>query len=189
MESRAEIRSAGKRSSRKRLAAARRALLCVGVLLSCAHAATSWTPAIYHGLALGRAHRAEVVRALGEPSSTSRGPLGEELHYTARGEHKGDLTLRLDRSGTVYDIEEEFPRNIPRTILYREFGKNAVTAHFSQAACASNALYRDPRGQIELTMYPERGIVLWPNQEGYDFATVHYMAREPGVPRPACAPR
>jgi len=163
-------------------------LLAISLSATLLLAALQWTPASYRGLTLGRAHRADVARVLGPPSSVTRTARGEELKYSAHGEHNGDLTIRLDRSGAVVEIEEELSPNLPRTTLYREFGKNPVTANFSQAACAEYALYRDPRGQIELTMYPERGIVLWPNRQGYDFAAIYYMAHAPGVPRPACAP-
>ena len=58
------------------------------------------------------------------------------------------------------------PNRHPRTKLYQEFGKDAMTAHYSRARCAADALYRDPRGAIELALYPARGIVLWPDQYG-----------------------
>ena len=115
------------------------------------------------------------------PDADSRTRNGEELLYKARGAHKGDLTVRLDRSGTITEIQESFPVAIPRTKIYQEFGKDALTAHFSLAKCAGNALYRDPRGAIELTLYPSRGIVLWPDQYGYDFAAIHYLAHSPGL--------
>ena len=71
--------------------------------------------------------------------------------------------------------------------MYKELGQDALTAHFSQARCAAAALYRDPAGAIELTLYPARGIVLWPDQFGYDFAAILYVARPPGASRaPAC---
>jgi hypothetical protein len=149
-----------------------------------------WTAASYRGLIMGRAHRQDVVRTLGTPDASRHTAKGEELSYKTRGEHKGDLTVRLDRSGVAVEVEEDFPVAIPRTSMYKEFGKDAVTAQYSIAKCAGGALYRDPRGNIELTLYPARGIVLWPDQFGYDFAAIHYFARQPGVAaRPACVPR
>jgi hypothetical protein len=146
-----------------------------------------WTPANFRGLPIGRAHREEAVRSLGNPDADTRTASGEELAYKARGDHKGDLTVRLDRSGIVTEIDELFPIAIPRTQMYKEFGKDAQTAHFSWAKCAANALYRDPRGPLELTLYPSRGIVLWPDSSGYDFAAIHYLAHPPGLARPpAC---
>lgn len=146
-----------------------------------------WTPANFRGLAVGRAHRADAIHLLGPPDSSNRTHDGEELIYKGRGDHKGDLAVRLDRSGLVFEIQESFPVAIPRTKLYQEFGKDALTAHYSRAKCAADALYRDPRGAIELTLYPARGIVLWPDQYGYDFAAVLYVARPPGLAqKPAC---
>jgi hypothetical protein len=150
-------------------------------------ATPSWTPANFRGLSLGRAQRSEVVRLLGSPDSASRGHDGEELFYKSRGSHKGDLTVRLNRFAVATEVQESFPVAIPRTILYKEFGQDALTAHFSRAKCAADVLYRDPRGNIELSFYPSRGIVLWPDQYGYDFAAVLYVAQQPGLARaPAC---
>lgn len=150
----------------------------------------TWTPANFHGLTLGRAHREDALRTLGTPDADSRTSNGEELLYKTRGSHKGDLTVRLDRSGIVTEIQESLPVAIPRTKLYQEFGKDALTAHYSRAKCAGDAFYRDPRGAIELTLYPSRGVVLWPDQYGYDFAAVLYVAKPPGLDRPpACVSR
>jgi hypothetical protein len=149
-----------------------------------------WTPASFRGLALGSAHRAEAIRLLGPPDADSPTRSGEELIYKGRGDHKGDLALRLDRSGVVFEIKESFPVAIPRSRIYKELGQNALTAHFSLARCADNSLYRDPAGAIELTLYPARGIVLWPDQFGYDFAAMLYEARQPGTSHaPACVAR
>jgi hypothetical protein len=147
-----------------------------------------WTPANFRGLTVGHARHEDALRTLGAPDTASRTRSGEELTYKSRGEHKGDLTLRLDGSGVITEIEEAFPVAIPRTQLYRELGKSPLTEHFSLAACAAGALYRDPRGGIELTLYPARGIALWPDQYGYDFAAIHYLARQPGLAHaPPCA--
>jgi hypothetical protein len=149
-----------------------------------------WTPASFRGVAVGSAHRAEAVRLLGPPDSDTRTRGGEELIYKARGDHKGDLTVSLDRSGIVFEIKESFPVAIPRSRMYKELGQDALTAHFSQARCAGNTLYRDPAGAIELTLYPARGIVLWPDQFGYDFAAILYVAHQPGASRaPPCIAR
>jgi hypothetical protein len=151
-------------------------------------AAPPWTSASFRGLTIGRGRREDVVRVLGTPDAASRDRGGEELTYKARGDHKGDLLVRLDRSGVVSEMQESFPVSIPRTQIYKELGQNALTAHFSKAKCADGALYRDPRGPIELTLYPARGIVLWPDQYGYDFAAILYLARPPGLARlPTCA--
>jgi hypothetical protein len=149
-----------------------------------------WTAGSFRGLAAGRAHRADALRTLGKPDLDTSTPGGEDLLYKARGSHHGDLTVHLDRSGLITEIQELFPVAIPRTQIYKELGDNALTAHFSWAKCAANALYRDPRGAVELTLYPARGIALWPDQLGYDFAAIHYLARPPGLTHPpACVLR
>jgi hypothetical protein len=149
-----------------------------------------WKSANFHGLIVGNSRRADVLRTFGAPNTTQHTPRGEELSYLARGDHKGDLTFRLDRSGTITEIEEAFPIAIPRTRIYNELGKDALTEHYYSAKCAGDALYRDPRGSIELTLFPSRGIALWPDQNGYDFAALQYLARRPGLARaPACVGR
>ena len=164
--------------------------IAVAVLLlatSLVAAPPRWTPASFRGLTLGSAHRSEAIRLLGPPNADLRTRSGEELTYKQRGDHRGDLAVRLDRSGAVMEIKESFPVAIPRSRMYKELGQDALTAHFSTAPCAGNALYRDPAGAIELTLYPARGIVLWPDQFGYDFAAILYVARPPGASRaPAC---
>lgn len=164
-----------------------------------ADASLRWTPASYHGLALGRSRRSDAVRLLGRPDSVRRGAGGKELAYEeltceyltykARGDHGGELAVRIGRSGTIVEIKESFPVAIPRSRIYRELGPDAVTAHFrvahfdaahSDAAhshVAEAALYRDPAGSLELTLYPAQGIVLWPDQIGYDFAAILYLAQ------------
>jgi hypothetical protein len=149
-----------------------------------------WSPAHFRGLALGRAQRAEAIHVLGPPDAVTRGHSGEELIYKGRGDHKGELFVRLDRRGIVFEIQESFPVAIPRSRIYKELGQDAQSAHYSQARCAGNILYRDPGGPLELTLYPERGIVVWPDQYGYDFAAILYRAQPPGASRPpACAVR
>jgi hypothetical protein len=153
-------------------------------------ASPPWTPGNFGGLTVGRAHRADVLRALGKPDLATPNPNGEDLSYKARGGHRGDLTVRLDRVGLITEIQESFPVAIPRTQIYKELGNNALTAHFSWAKCAGNELYRDPRGAVELTLYPALGIALWPDQVGYDFAALRYLARQPGLAHPpACVSR
>ena len=147
-----------------------------------------WTPASYRGLMLGSAGRADVMRVLGPPDAQSRkrnSQVDEELIYKGRGDHHGDLAVRLDRSGVIFEIQESFPVAIPRTRIDKELGRDAMTAHYSRDRC--NALHRDPNGPIELTLYPARGIYLWPDQYGYDFAAIYYTAHPPGISRPRCA--
>lgn len=146
-----------------------------------------WTAANFRGLTVGRAHREDAVRALGAPDSASLNRSGETLSYKAQGDHKGDISVLLNRLGIVTEIQEAFPISIPRTQIYKELGKDALTAHFSRAKCAADTLFRDPRGAIELTLYPSRGIAIWPDQYGYDFAAILYVARAPGLSRiPSC---
>jgi hypothetical protein len=181
----AESRSAAKLLSGEAARCFAVILLLTGSLFA---APPAWTPANFRGLVLGRSHREDAVRVLSTPDAVTRKPSGEELTYKARGDHKGELLVRIDRAGIIQEIQESFAVSIPRTQIYKELGQDALTAHFSTAKCAGDALYRNPRGAIELTLYPRRGIVLWPDQYGYDFAAILYLAQAPGLARvPACA--
>jgi hypothetical protein len=158
---------------------------CLNAAAESAKTATPrWKPANFHGMTMGKTHREDALRALGRPDAENKTKEGAELTYRARGEHKGDLTVKLSPTALVTEIDEAFPVAIPRTHIDRELGKDAMTAHYSQAACAGNALYRDARGPLELTLYPRLGIVLWPDQYGYDFAAMRYMATQPGLSHP-----
>ena len=149
-----------------------------------------WIPANFRGLTMGHAHRDDVLRTMGAPTESKKSAGGEELIYTGRGDHMGNLTFHLDITATLIEVEEMLPRAIPRTVLYKEFGAQPLTAHYSSATCASGALYRDAHGNLELTLYPGRGIYLWPDQYGYDFAAIHWSLRRPGLPHPPpCVPR
>ena len=73
---------------------------------------------------MGSANRTDAVRVLGKPDAqrhprTTDSKIREELIYKARGDHKGDLAVVLDPSGTVVEIEESFPVAIPRSRIYK----------------------------------------------------------------------
>jgi hypothetical protein len=148
-----------------------------------------WTPAGFRGLVMGLSRQADVIRLLGPPDRTSRTPAAASMRYRGRGDHGGDLTIRIEgRSRTVTEIQESFAVAIPRSRIYKELGRDAVSAHYSKNKCGD--FYRDPQGPIELTLYPALGIYLWPDQYGYDFAAIYYAARPPGAARPRpCASR
>jgi hypothetical protein len=38
-------------------------------------------------------------------------------------------------------------------------------------------VYRDAKGGIELLEYPQKGLILWPNQYGFDIAAAVYRAK------------
>ena len=165
-------------------------LLLAATFLACAHASPQgesnttplhWSPASYHGLILGSSKLEDVVRVLGNPSGWIQHGGIKSIDYRGRGEHGGDRIVLLKYSGVIIEIQESFPVAIPRSRIYKELGREAMTAHFSKDKCGD--LYRDPAGGIELTFYPARGIYLWPDQYGYDFAAIHYAAKPPWTDR------
>lgn len=152
------------------------------------HKAIPWQAASFHGLKLGHATRAEVLRAFGAPNAerettfSGAGGPAHELVYERRGDHQGRLLVRLNRVGLVEEIVEQLPVALPRTIVYRELGNDAQTAHYSFVS-HDRTLRRDARGPLELTLYPTQGIALWPESLGYDFASILYLDRAPGMVR------
>ena len=107
-----------------------------------------WTAGSFRGLTAGRARRADALRVLGAPTSPAPTPAGEDLLYKARGSHHGDLTVRLDRSGLITEIQESFPVAIPRTqALQRAWRQRADGSLFPGKMRRQRALSRSPRSR------------------------------------------
>ncbi len=114
--------------------------------------------------------------------------------YPGKGDFGGKVIVEVDRvTGVVETITELFSPNITRTQARKKYGENYKEVHSSIADCPHegvNALaYRDPNGPIGLLVYSQQGIVLWPNQEGFDIAAALYLAKPLPGKKPVCAKR
>jgi hypothetical protein len=169
------------------------------VFLTATAFAQSWKPTDFHGIAAGKSHKPDVIKAFGEPSETRSPSLAafandsccEELVFHNKGDNGGELSIAIRKNGTVVYILDQFKSAMPRSTAYRKYGKDWHDRTYSSAKCAEHAgvapLYRDPAGSIELVEYPDKGMLFWPSSNGYDFFGVLYLASAPGLLKPpAC---
>jgi hypothetical protein len=151
----------------------------------------AWRPGQFKGLVAGKSTRMDVARVFGAsvPKKVARIELYE---YSGKGDFSADVTVEVARTtGVVETITERFSPNITRTQARKKFGEKYNEVQYSVAECpheGMNALaYRDPKGPIGLIEYPQQGLVLWPNQEGFDIAAVLYLAKPLPKRKPKCA--
>jgi hypothetical protein len=175
-------------------------LLTVALLLSgAAFAQEKWKATEYHGLTVGRSNKAAVTKTFGDPSESRKPSLSafaneaccEELVFLGKGDNGGDISIAVRKNGPVVYILDQFKSAMPRSTAYRKYGKDWHDRAYSTAKCAERAgiapLYRDTNGSIELVEYPDKGMLFWPSNDGYDFFGVVYLASAPGLAKPpAC---
>jgi hypothetical protein len=174
-------------------------LLLVSTALS---AQSSWHASDFHGVTAGKSNKAAVVKAFGDPAETRQPSLAafandaccEELLYHGKGDNGGELSIAIRKNGTVVYILDQFKSAMPRSTAYRKYGKDWHDHAYSSAKCAERAgiapLYRDPAGPIELVEYPDKGMLFWPSDNGYDFFGSVFTASAPGLLKPpACVKR
>ena len=167
----------------------------------CAAVATQspWHATAFHGITAGKSNRAAVVQAFGEPADVRKPSLTafaneaccEELLYHGKGDNQGELSIAVRKNGTVVYILDQFKSAMPRSTDYRKYGKDWHSRSYSSAKCAERAgiapLYRDAAGPIELVEYPDRGMLFYPSDNGYDFFGTVYLGSTPGLLKaPAC---
>jgi hypothetical protein len=165
-------------------------LLFVFVLL--AHVATAqgnWTPAEFRGLKLGTAKMEDIEGVLGRPDTKSFRNGSDILVYGRKGDNDGNLEFEL-REGVLFKVTEDLPVAMPRTVAFRKFGKDYTERRYDSARCVGRSgddlLYRSSKGTVELLEYPKKGLLLWPDQFGYDIASVIYRARPLATRKPRC---
>lgn len=150
----------------------------------------AWKPGQFKDLLTGKAKRTDVIRVLGE-SKPNRAAKIETYTYPDKGEFGGKLMVDVNPStGLVETITEQLSPNLTRTQSYKKFGKDYREVRYSISNCPQQGsippVYRDPKGGIELLEYPQKGIVLWPNQYGFDIAAVVYRAKPLPAKKPVC---
>lgn len=169
------------------------AILAVGLVAvaGSAQQPALWKPGQFKELLTGKAKRKDVTRLLGETKRAKSGKL-ETYTYPDKGELGGKLLVDVDAaSGIVESIIEQFSPNLTRTQAYKKFGKDYREVHYSVSTCpqvgSTPMVYRDPKGGMELLEYPQKGIILWPNQYGFDIAAVVYRAHPLPMKKPICS--
>ena len=150
----------------------------------------AWKAGEFKGLVAGKATRKDVVRVMGATAPT-RTPHLEVFNYPGKGDFGSNVTVEVSRAtGLVETITERFAPNITRTQAHKKYGENYDEVQYSVAECpheSVNAMaYRDSKGPIGLIEYPQQGLVLWPNQEGFDIAAALYLAKPLPGKKPIC---
>lgn len=152
---------------------------------------STWKPGVFHGLIAGKSTRKDVVRVLGATTPTTSAHL-ESYSYPGQGDFGSNVIVEVNRgTGVVETITERFSPNITRTQARKKYGEHYNEIQYSIAECPHegvNALaYRDPKGPVGLIEYPREGLVLWPNEQGFDIAAALYLAKPMPMKKPACS--
>jgi hypothetical protein len=114
----------------------------------------------------------------------------EIYSFPGKGEFGGDVFVEVSRtSGKVEQITIKFSPNLTRTTTYKHFGNNYNEVHYSTAKCGDGVnppVYRDSKGWLELLEIPSKGLILWPNEVGFDIAAVVFRAKPLPKSKPPC---
>jgi len=159
-------------------------------LICGAEAQQTWKAGEFQGLLTGKATRKDVLRVLGATEASKNARI-EIYSYPNDG---GKVVVEVNRqSGLVETIAQQYSPNITRTEASRRFGKDYREVRYSISPCpqtgAIPSVYRDPKGGIELLEYSGKGLVLWPNQYGFDIAAAVYRASPLPAKKQVCGKR
>lgn len=167
-------------------------LPAVLVLGGCASAqqAVTWKAGQFRELLTGKATRKDVVRVLGDVKPAKSGKL-ETYSYADKGEFGGKVMVDVNvATGVVEAVTEQFSPNLTRTQAYKKYGKDYNEVRYSISTCPQEGstpmAYRDAKGGIELLEYPKKGLILWPNQYGFDIAAAVFRAKALPGKKPLC---
>jgi hypothetical protein len=166
----------------------------LGVLLFCGGALAqnsgTWKAGQFKELLTGKANRKDIVRVLGDAKPTKSGKL-ETYSYSDKGEFGGKVLVDVNAAtGVVEAVTEQFSPNLTRTQAYKKYGKDYNEVRYSVSECPQEGstpmVYRDAKGGIELLEYPKKGLILWPNQYGFDIAAAVFRAKALPGKKPLC---
>lgn len=151
----------------------------------------TWKPGEFSGLVAGKSSRKDVIRVLGANDPKKEKRL-ETYSYRGKGDFSSTLIIQVNRAtGVVETITEQFSPNITRTQAHKKYGNDYREVQYSMLDCPHEGVnplaYRDPKGPVELIEYPQKGLILWPNREGFDIAAAVYLAKPLPRKRPVCA--
>jgi hypothetical protein len=143
--------------------------------------AKSWKAGQFGELVPGKSTRKDVIRVLGESKPEKNGKL-ETYTYPGKGDFGGKVLVDTNSAtGIVESVTVQFSPNITRTQAYKKYGKDYYEVRYAISTCPQEGstpmVYRDPKGGIELLEYPQKGLILWPNQYGFDIAATVYRAK------------
>jgi hypothetical protein len=165
-------------------------VMLISVGLGAQQTKKPWKAGQFGELVTGKSTRKDVIRVLGESKPTKSGKL-ETYTYPDKGDFGGKVLVDVNSAtGVVEAVTVQFSPNITRTQAYKKYGKNYNEVRYSVSTCPQEGstpmVYRDAKGGIELLEYPEKGLVLWPNQYGFDIAAAAFRARALPEKKPVC---
>jgi hypothetical protein len=152
---------------------------------------SAWRPGEFQELVTGRSTRKDVIHVLGATTPKTSTHL-ETYSYPGKGAFGATVIVEVNRArGVVETITERFSPNITRTQARKKYGERYNEVQYSIADCPHEGVnapvYRDPKGPIGLIEYPQQGLVLWPNEQGFDIAAALYLAKPLLGKKPVCA--
>ncbi len=162
-------------------------------LAGCANFAlgqAAWRAGQFGEVVTGKSTRKDVVRLLGRTEPKRVGRL-EQYTYSGKGDFSADVVVEVNAAtGVVEAVTEQFTTNITRTQAYRKYGRDYNEIRYSIANCPHESVnplvFRDPQGPIEMIEYPGKGLVLWPNRDGFDIAAAVFLAKPLPKSKPKC---
>ncbi|HEU5401412.1 MAG TPA: hypothetical protein VFU86_08650 [Terriglobales bacterium] len=153
----------------------------------------AWKAGDFRGLVAGKSTRKDVVRVLGTATPKQTAHL-EIFDYPGKGDFGSRVIVEVNRAtGLVATVTERFAPNITRTQARKKYGERYNEVQYSVSDCPQEGVnapaYRDPKGPIGLIEYPQQGLVLWPNEEGFDIAAALYLPKPMPGKKPVCSKR
>jgi hypothetical protein len=156
-----------------------------------------WRPATYLGLTIGKSHRIDVVRILGEPKRVDRPPdqnlKDEDIElwyvYESRGEFAGSLTVVMDERTDVVLRIDLVPDNLSQADAVKYFGSDFILTRYAFDECMgdeeSAPLYETPTGPLLEVEYRHRGIAIAVTESG-KVNSIHFLNKPIGSPQSKC---
>lgn len=145
---------------------------------------STWRPATYRGLVVGKSRRGDMLRVLGKPDWS--GPPGDQRNddsnpeewneYHKGGEFRGKLTVIVhQRTGRILRIDL-YPEKLGKEAAIKHFGGHFTVTRYDFDECLSDGesapMYESPNGQFLSIEYRDRGIALAIDQPN----EVHYIS-------------
>jgi|WetSurMetagenome_2_1015567.scaffolds.fasta_scaffold22833_2 hypothetical protein len=126
-------------------------------------ASAGFKPASFRGIQIGKAHKADVLRAFGKPDHEG---MGEDdslyLTYFRLGEPEGKVEFTLNPKTGLVTGAGISPKHMWMPDLHRMLGEDYVITRWSSAPCMDLGgfapIFLDPQGDVELLEYRHLGI-------------------------------
>jgi hypothetical protein len=176
----------------KKLAPLAVAILVIGSApLTTAQKARSrvWTPAVYHGLVVGKSTRGQVLKVLGKPTSTGNvaDTYTPYLGYEVSDPVPGTLMVVIpDR--IVTEIYLYPKQRLTRQEAIDKFGLDYQIVRYSADDCLDEGgtvpMYENPEGDVEQIEYRQRGLAL--SVHGAEVDTIMFVAKPFGPTHSRC---